>query len=73
MKYDNLKIETREVQVEFTVKMTKKELKQLVDVLGCTCFEDLVNKGCSESAAEASYMLYCLFNNVSKGVKNAVQ
>ena len=73
MRYDNLKIKTQEVQVEFTLKMTEKELKQLVEILGCTCLEDLVNKGCSESAAEASYMLYCLFNNVSKGVKNAVQ
>ena len=72
MRYDNLKIKTQEVQVEFTVKMTEKKLKQLVEILGCTCFEDLVNKGCSESAAEASYMLYCLFNNVSKGVENAV-
>lgn len=73
MRYDNLKIETREVQVEFTVKMTEKELKQLVDVLGYTSVDDLVNNGCSESAARANYMLYRLFNNVSKGVKNAVQ
>ena len=73
MRYDNLKIESQEVQVEFTLKMTEKELKQLVEVLGCNSVYDLLNKGCSESTAEASYMLYCLFNNVSKGVKNAVQ
>ena len=71
MRYDNLKIKTQEVQVEFTLKMTEKELKQLVEILGYTCAEDLANKGCSESAAEANYMLYSLFYNVSKGVEIA--
>ena len=73
MRYANLKIETQEVQVKFTVKMTKKELKQLVDVLGSTTVNELVSNGCSLSAANSNYEQYSMFLKVLNEVENAVQ
>ena len=73
MRYDNLRIETREVQVEFTVKMTEKELQQLVEVLGCTTNGDLVDNGCSVDSALAAWGQYSMFLGVLEEVKNAVQ